>query len=172
MRIPSNHSLVNIPFLPSSPAPVPQTATIASLISPGAETSPVPRRGPPLVSRSPTRSRPTSPRSRPGTLKKRPNSLHASRPGSWHVDSPLASSTVKAKKSKGKRRSALIEEEGGGSSNDVSYVSLIARCQLTTRIIPRYRPEILDEGAREFLGSHLSSSPFSSPTVQSSPNRV
>jgi hypothetical protein len=115
MKIPSNHSLVNIPFLPSSPAPVPKTATIASLISPGADVPDTPRNSPP------TRSRPSSPKSRIGTLKKRPMSLHASRPGSWHVDSPLGSSSIKVKKSgKGKRSSALIEEEGGGSSNDVS----------------------------------------------------
>lgn len=118
MKIPSNHSLVNIPFLPSSPAPMPKTATIASLISPGAD---IPRSGIPVKSPSPTRSRPSSPKTRTGTLKKRPMSLHASRPGSWHVDSPLGSSSIKAKKSgKGKRSSALIEEEGGGSSNDVS----------------------------------------------------
>ena len=133
MKIPSSHSLVNIPFLPSSPAPIPRTATIASLISPGADV-PVTRRESP-----PARSRPSSPKSRIGTLKKRPMSLHASRPGSWHVDSPLGSSSIKAKKSgKGKRSSALIEEEGGGSSNDVSYPTL-ARCQLTDRITRTYR---------------------------------
>jgi len=137
MKIPSNHSLVNIPFLPSSPAPTPRTATIASLISPGADV-PVARRESP-----PARSRPSSPKSRIGTLKKRPMSLHASRPGSWHVDSPLGSSSIKAKKSgKGKRSSTLIEEEGG-SSNDVSY-SALTSCQLTDRIIRTYRLEIPD----------------------------
>jgi hypothetical protein len=162
MKIPSNHSLVNIPFLPSSPAPAPKTATIASLISPGAEI-PVNRRESP-----PARSRPSSPKSRIGTLKKRPMSLHASRPGSWHVDSPLGSSSIKAKKSgKGKRSSALIEEEGGGSSNDVSCRTL-AYCQLTDRITRMYRLETPDVGVRGYLESPLFYSPSSNQTAQSS----
>jgi hypothetical protein len=163
MKIPSNHSLVNIPFLPSSPAPVPKTATIASLISPGADVPDTRRNSPPA------RSRPSSPKSRIGTLKKRPMSLHASRPGSWHVDSPLGSSSIKAKKSgKGKRSSALIEEEGGGSSNDVSCRTL-ACCQLTDRIIRTYRLETLDVGARGYLESRLSYWPSSNQIAQNSP---
>jgi len=164
MKIPSNHSLVNIPFLPSSPAPVPKTATIASLISPGAEI-PVTRRESP-----PARSRPSSPKSRTGTLKKRPMSLHASRPGSWHVDSPLGSSSIKAKKSgKGKRSSALIEEEGGGSSNDVSWEARFVRCQLTDRTIRTYRLETLAVEVRGYPESHLFYSPYLNRTAQSSP---
>lgn len=127
MRIASNHSLVNIPFLPSpSPTHVPSSAKKSS----------VARRPSLLKSNSPTRSRPSSPKSRPSTLKKRPNSLHASRPGSWHSGKPVESAdvTIKAKKSKGKgkRSSVLIEEEGGGSSNDVSSATCyLARIQLT-----------------------------------------
>ena len=118
------------------------------MISPGAD-APATRREFP-----PTRSRPSSPKSRPGTLKKRPMSLHASRPGSWHVDSPLGSSSIKAKKSgKGKRSSTLIEEEGG-SSNDVSY-SALTSCQLTDRIIRTYRLENLDVEAIGYPESRL-----------------
>jgi len=120
----------------------------------------------------PPRSRPSSPKSRPGTLKKRPMSLHSSRPGSWHVDSPLGSSSIKAKKSgKGKRSSTLIEEEGGGSSNDVS-LSALAACQLTDRITRTYRLETLDVGVRGDPGSRLFYSPFSNRTAQSSPKAL
>jgi hypothetical protein len=162
MKIPSNHSLVNIPFLPSSPAPVPKTATIESLISPGADVPDARRNSPPA------RSRPSSPKSRIGTLKKRPMSLHASRPGSWHVDSPLGSSSIKAKKSgKGKRSSALIEEEGGGSSNDVSCHVRCVDSELTDRIIRTYRLEAPDVEVKEYLGSHLSYSLSLNPTAQS-----
>jgi len=163
MKIPSNHSLVNIPFLPSSPAPIPRTATIASLISPGADV-PVARRESP-----PARSRPSSPKSRIGTLKKRPMSLHASRPGSWHVDSPLGSSSIKAKKSgKGKRSSALIEEEGGGSSNDVSCHLLCADGELINRTIRKYRQATLDVEVRGYPESRLFYWPSLNRIAQSS----
>lgn len=115
---PSHHaSLVDIPNIPNIPPTPDAGGTLGRPASKGAKSP----------TTSPQRSGPSSPKSRPSTLKKRPNSLHTSRPSSWHSQKSVKvpkNGGRKADKSKGKGKSKIVDMEASGSSNDVSPTDL------------------------------------------------